>query len=296
VRILGPDGAALYETSFRTAVRSDLPCNRVSAPALADFARRIFLKVGRKDGLCSLCRLGQAQLDRAEVTAGSREAKKARGQHRLHDWRPHLISPVVSDLALREGGATFTCRWLGNGDAPQDEAFAAAFDVATAADGRLRVRYRLEAPKKTDMKPTELGFAFVSDTAMRVDWDGLGPWTATPGKNLHTTPGLWRLNRDDINFNGNRAEVRWALASDGARGFFVIPSAAGDVSLEAVDGRVVLSCNVIVTGYGSKFGDGMNLKSVAGQTFEGVFEYGEADGLNLAPVVPDRPFSRHYGW
>ena len=70
----------------------------------------------------------------------------------------------------------------------------------------------------------------------------------------------------------------------------------GEVSFENVGGKAYVSCNVHVVGYGSKFGDGRGLEPIQGKTFAGTFEYRAVRPSGLRAVVPDRPFSRHYGW
>ena len=292
LRALDPSGASVYETSFRTTVPSKPPYGLAEAPELGELAKRILLKVGRKDGICSLCRLGKVQ----EIAAKGKDAK-ARKNNRLHDWRPYLLKPVVSEIRKKDDvRSTFACTWYRNDDPHAAESFTADFTAKRNRDGTWKLSYVLHAPKESLSKLQEIGFAFGSETATRVDWDGLGPWTSTPGKNMHAVPGIWSLHRDDISFDGNRSDVRWAMLSDGRTGFAVVPLGGGEVSFENVGGTAYVSYNVHVVGYGSKFGDGRGLMPIAGKKFSGTFEYRAVRPVGLAECVPDRPFFRHYGW
>ena len=299
---IDPSGSCAYETAFRTAFAAPVPFRPAPAPDIAGFAGRIMLKVGRKDGICSLSRRGTAETKMAEAKQSAAEWEKFAGRmlHRLHEWKPYLVAPEVSGISRAADGAwTFTCTWRRGGDGEDaDEHFKADFTAKPGEDGSWNVRYTLCAPERSLARFTEVGFAFdAGASAMRVDWDGLGPWTATPGKDMHSVPGVWRLHKDDICFDGNRGDVRWAFASDGLKGVAVVPHGPGQVSFENVEGRVVLSVNVHVTGYGSKFGDGAGTVSLDGAKFSGGFAFCPAEAaLPLPPVVADRPFHRCYGW
>ena len=293
LKVVDPVGESVYETSFRTDVPAVLPYALATAPDLEDLASRILLKVGRKDGLCSLCRMGKAM----ELANDKSAPAKARKGHRLCDWRPYLLKPVVSGIRPKDAvRSTFTCTWFKDDDPAAKEFFTASFTAKRNRDGTWKLGYVLEAPKESPSKLQEIGFAFASETATRVDWDGLGPWTSTPGKDFHVTPGVWALHKDDIRFDGNRSDVRWAMLSDGKDGFVIVPKGGGNVSFENIGGKAYVSCNVHVVGYGSKFGDGQGLEPIRGKRFSGVFEYRTVRPRGLGAVVPDRPFFRHYGW
>jgi hypothetical protein len=260
------------------------------------------LKVGRKDGICSLSRRGiaESKITGAKQSVEAWEKISGKMLHRLHEWRPYLISPEVFGMRqAADGSWAFSCKWRrgGNGE-DADEFFKADFTAACGNDGTWNVRYVLYAPEKSLAWFTEVGFAFdAGEAAARVDWDGLGPWTATPDKDMHSVPGVWRLHKDDICFDGNRGDVRWAFASDGLRGVAVVPDGSGRVSFENVEGRVVMSVNVHATGYGSKSGDGVGTAPLDGARFSGGFAFCVAEAKSPLPaVVADRPFSRCYGW
>ena len=300
--VVDPSGSCAYETAFRTAVAAPVPFRAVAAPDAAAFARRIMLKVGRKDGICSLSRRGiaESKITGAKQSVEAWEKISGNMLHRLHAWRPYLVAPEVCGMRrAADGSWAFSCKWRrgGNGE-DADEFFKADFTAACENDGTWNVRYVLYAPEKSLAWFTEVGFAFdAGEAAARVDWDGLGPWTATADKDMHSVPGVWRLHKDDICFDGNRGDVRWAFASDGLRGVAVVPDGSGRVSFENVEGRVVMSVNVHVTGYGSKSGDGVGTAPLDGARFSGGFAFCVAEAkLPLPAVVADRPFSRCYGW
>ncbi len=297
--VVDPGGACAYETAFRTGKDAPVPYRVVPAADLEDFAKRILLKVGRKDGICSLCRRGRAEAVLAEAKKAAAKGKTVAHQkpHRLNEWRPYILAPEVGEIvAAGKNRWSFPCTWH-RGNAATGECFTANFTVKRNQNGSWKIFYSLAAPRNTLAKFSEVGFAFDAGVAAaRVDWDGLGPWTATPGKDMHNVPGVWRIHKDDICFDGNRGDVRWALASDGKAGFALAPERPGNISFENVDGRVILSVNVHVTGYGTKSGDGTGTVSLNGAKFSGKFEYHQAIAEALPPVVADRPFFSCYGW
>ena len=62
----------------------------------------------------------------------------------------------------------------------------------------------------------EIGLAFeMPAEATRVDWQGLGPLTAVPGKNRMTDYGVWAMHKDDYRFS----EVVPALTYERHDGF-----------------------------------------------------------------------------
>ncbi|MCQ2390862.1 MAG: hypothetical protein MJ240_05525 [Kiritimatiellae bacterium] len=294
LRVEDPQGQAAYETAYRTATAAARPYEVAATPDLAEVLKGMYLKVGRKDGLCSLTRIGRLL---QEVAKKGPKAKIGK-PHRLAAWKPYLLKPVVESVRdLDEPTrATATLRWNKGDDPAAEEYFTAVINAKKNRDGRWKISYVLKAPRKTVAKFEEIGFAFTDAAATRVDWDGLGPWTASPGKSLHNQPGVWRLAKDDIAFDGNRGDVRWAIATDGIKGFAVEPADAGNVSFETREGQVFVSVNVHVVGYGTKFGDGQGLESTDGREWKGTFLYAPIRAQGLVPVVADRPFTRCYGW
>ena len=247
----------------------------------------ILLKVGRKDGICSLCRL-TLSLAKAE-----KETADAKGPEtpRLCAWKPHVLAGETLRFRRTADGAEFTRRWTN----PSDESqwFEADFTVVRTGDG-WRISYDLRPPEKTRTKFEEVGFAFDLPTASRIDWNGLGPWTSTPGKSLHNHGGVFTLHRDDIYFDGNRGKVHWAVTSDSRKGLLVKPS-CGDVSFERTDRGILTSVNVFVAGYGSKSRDGKGASSLTRRRFRGSFEMASVILDRPCPVVPVNPFAEHYG-
>lgn len=291
VRVEDPQGARIWETTFRGTGSASRPYAVRPCSDVKDLLARTLLKVGRKPGISYLCRIhGKVSELEKKDRAGATKKEKV-------EWTPYLIRPVVIDFSeTGEGRFAATCRYSRNEDAASSEYFEARFAIKVNRDGALKFNYTLTASPAVDTWCSEIGFAFLCPDATRVDWDGDGPWTSTPGKSLHATPGLWALHRDDLHFPGNRAGLNWALLSNGTQGWAVTP-ATGDVSFGLWKDAPYVSVNVFVSGYGTKFGDGAGLKSAKGACFRGTFTSATVQIVEpLETVVPDRPFTSHYGW
>ena len=111
--------------------------------------------------------------------------------------------------------------------------------------------------------------------------------------------GQWAMHKDDYRFPGNRANVKWVVV--GANGSkaqpLVIESGTGNVSFENVNGRIYLTENISVAGYGGKASGPGSLKSPKDINMKGSFTIYAAE-LDAPPadVVPDLTYTHHYGF
>lgn len=64
--------------------------------------------------------------------------------------------------------------------------------------------------------------------------------------------GTWQLHRDDIRFYGNRADVD-LMAFLSPQASLALCSDTKNIHIENVDGRIVLTDNLVVGTYGTKF-------------------------------------------
>ena len=131
-----------------------------------------------------------------------------------------------------------------------------------------------------------------------MDWVGDGPLTSVPGKSKMNAFGKWAMHKDDYRFLGNRSNVKWAaVGENGEVGMMVLESGTGNVSFENVDGRVCLTENLAVAGYGGKASGPGSLKSPKDINMKGAFTIYAAELAAPPPdVVPDLTFTNHYGF
>ena len=251
-----------------------------------------FLRVGRKRGLV--------------------QAIHAKGGKKpfLHD--PYLVKPEVLSESGDETNKTYRLRWVIDGDKENFIEGIVSVNVQQIPTtiGRAVstkppcsaavVSYSLAPSEKCirDARFAELGLALAAD-GDRVDWLGNGPLTSVPGKSKMNVFGQWAMHKDDYRFPGNRANVKWVVV--GANGSkaqpLVIESGTGNVSFENVNGRIYLTENISVAGYGGKASGPGSLKSPKDINMKGSFTIYAAE-LDAPPadVVPDLTYTHHYGF
>ena len=233
----------------------------------------IFLRVGRKRGLVQAIH--------------ARSGKKSF----LHD--PYLVKPEVLSESGDETNKTYRLRWVIDGD---KEKFIEGVVITTAST----ISYDLTSSDKCirDARFAELGLTLAVD-GNRVDWLGDGPLTSVPGKSKMNVFGQWAMHKDDYRFSGNRSNVKWvAVGTNGSKAQpLVIESGTGNVSFENVGGRIYLSENISVAGYGGKASGPGSLKSPKDINMKGSFTIYAAE-LDTPPadVVPDLTYTHHYGF
>lgn len=83
-------------------------------------------------------------------------------------------------------------------------------------------------------------------------WAGQGPFAGYPGKDRLNEFGLHHLNRDDLNFSGNRREVDLALVTSANGEGLLLAASAADVAVETTADGVILSQNALLSGRGNK--------------------------------------------
>lgn len=145
-----------------------------------------------------------------------------------------------------------------------------------------------------------LAFALPREYA-EVIWLGQGPFSQTPDKKAYNNRSVWQLHKDDIRFYGNRAETD-LMAFRSEDGTMVLWAEGRNVHLENLDGNIVVTDNLIVGTYGTKFTQPVGrdageigvrkgrilLKSGAGELIQTVFG-------NLLPANPEQPYLDSYG-
>ena len=252
-----------------------------------------FLRIGRKPGMC--------------------QSIQTMGGSKPYAHGEYLVKPEVVSATKKDEAETYRLRWLIDGR--KDCFVEGDVSVATESDGKLQISYDLKPSKKSveTIKFAELGLTLeMPERFDRVDWEGLGPLTSVPGKSKMNSFGKWAMHKDDYRFIGNRGEVKWAAvgrnsgssfakATEDKRGgngaVYVLESGTGNVSFENVGGKIHLTENMAVAGYGGKASGPSGLKSPKDIKMKGSFKVYNAMPESLAAeVVPDLTFTQHYGF
>ena len=172
--------------------------------------------------------------------------------------------------------------------------------IRISRDGKVEYDLRLR-DKYKDLAGYEIGIAVDLGTGYeRVDWEGLGIWTSTPGKTRMNAEGVWALHKDDYRFQGNRGNVKTVWVSNNAGGEGrCLESSSGNVSFENVDGHIILTECLHVSPYGGKnaVADVTLRKKVGDVPFKGSFRILAATMPPSNPaIVPDLTFTETYGF
>ncbi|QEC73439.1 hypothetical protein FSB73_19035 [Arachidicoccus ginsenosidivorans] len=116
------------------------------------------------------------------------------------------------------------------------------------------------------------------------------------------------MNIQDIRFNGNRSNVRLAAATSKDSTGIGLWSSNGNIGLENIDGRMAISQNEIVSGYGSKFKTpkglmrASDIDEVSGRLILFITTASKpVDFLNQTfnpykTINPENPYQSSYGW
>ena len=274
-----PHGETAWEASVPVAlegVTNDLTVAGASA-ARPPEGRDFLLRVGR--------RLSMIQIAQWESLG------------RDFCWQPHLLHPVVEGSDASGNRTTWRLRWNRDDVAETNEFVRGTVTVSSAADGRTRVAYELKPSADAKGIMLECGLALdLGADKTHADWLGRGPYSQVPGKTAYNDVGRWRLHKDDLRFNGNRAGVERMSVLGPDAGFAFWPE-GGDFGLENADGRVVVSANAQVLPYCGKSSSVVPVQDppLRDCTFRGAFDFAAVPGERTPPVA-ERPFLEDYGW
>ena len=259
--------------------------------------------VGGISPQCFLLRIGRKMgLDQKIQTLSKRKA---------YSHNPYLLKPEVKGSKVQKDGSfKYVLRYT----MPEADSRYIEGVVVISNDGaKTVVSYDFTPSKRlvSETQFTELGLTLeMPEKFDRVDWVGLGPLTSVPGKSKMNSFGKWAMHKDDYRFIGNRGNVKWAAAGRNKGGIllrqgyggqagngFVLESGTGNVSFENVDGKIHLTENMAVAGYGGKASGPSGLKGAAEVDMKGAFRIFAAEMEGERPdIVPDLTFTYHYGF
>ena len=223
-------------------------------------------------------------------------------KRRPYSHDPYLVKPTVKGSKVqKDGSSKFVLRYT----MPEAESRYIEGVVVISNDGNKAVVSYDFTPSARLVSQTqfvELGLTIeMPERFERVDWEGLGPLTSVPGKSKMNTLGNWAMHKDDYRFIGNRGGVKWAAAGrnagNGEREVLVLESGTGNVSFENIGGKIHLTENMAVAGYGGKASSPSGLKDVSKIEMKGSFRIFATELEGERPdVVPDLTFTQHYGF
>ncbi len=171
-------------------------------------------------------------------------------------WEPFLLKAAqVEKMLIEKNKGNYTISGKGTffrgGKFPEQQ-IQGEIQYAVKKSGALRVSYHL--------KPINVSGAFLDagvsfQLAPEIEsfyWTGRGPYPSYPDKIDYANFGFHQIHKDDIDFDGNRSEVDVAVLTDEKGNGIVILPENGNVSVERIDGKIIVSHNAIVLGVGRK--------------------------------------------
>lgn len=222
-------------------------------------------------------------------------------------WDPYILKPNDISIELLESSRD-TCKLLMKGRwyriEKSSEYFSGSVELIVCSSGTVTFNYEL-TPYNISGTLLECGLSLALDSSFETfHWLGAGPFSTTPGKYIYNKRGIWALHKDDFRFIGNRC-AEFALFGSQRRLRLGYVSSMPDVAIENLDGQIIFTNNVYVSGYGTKLSQPLNevkaekIESLKGQftlfvvdgkdeTFDTIFSSSEI-------VVPEIPFSKSYG-
>ncbi len=215
-------------------------------------------------------------------------------------WSPYLLKASSCTTKKRKDGYTMTCRWEQPGKAKNY--IDGNIQITTDKNGTVTVEYTLMPSDSIQGKLLDYGLAATLPSEYTdVAWIGQGPFSHTPDKTAYNNRSLWQLNKNDIRFFGNRGEVDlMALVADNHT--LTLCSDRKNIHLENIDGHIVITDNIVVGTYGTKFygPNGINFNKIGSQSGIIIIKGDAAQLLSdtfggMKRVNPEQPYLESYG-
>ena len=290
MQVLRPDGSLCYEKSIKLNDNTDYRQMLSDAKGSASMQ----LQQLKKQGF--LLRVGRP----VSVNTDYRRDRY---------WQPYLLEPVNVKTKKQKGGYHITCRWQGEKAKNYIDGDIA---VTTAKDGTTTIDYTLTPSDSIGGHMLDFGLAFALPKEYdQVAWLGQGPFSQTPDKTAYNNYGVWQLHKDDIRFDGNRAEVDLMAFMVSGSKFQVsgekmvsptnltVCSENKNLHIENIDGQIVLTDNLVVGTYGTKFTPpaGINANKLGQRKGRIVVKAALMEDI-FGPrhdVNPEQPYMQSYG-
>jgi beta-galactosidase len=196
-----------------------------------------YLRVGRKLGLINWVLKDDTSQDSINIsTEGA--------------WFPHYLkSPEVISKVTEKNKTTYTLSYRRG---KSEQKLEGTICYTQALNGGTEITYIFK-PKNAKGFFLEAGLSFlVSSELTEFRWIGKGPFPSYPGKSALDEFGIYHMNYDDINYQGNRSGVKIALVTDKKGNGFAIVGNDANIALEKTDLGILFSHNALVSGRYSK--------------------------------------------
>ncbi len=175
----------------------------------------------------------------------------------LSIWQGSFLqNPSETEVRVARAaeGVTLTVRGKYSRPAAPDQSLNGGFSLFITNRGAIEVTYDY-TPAKATGTFLEAGLSLVLPAASEFRWVGQGPYAGYPGKDQLNEFGLHHLNREDLNFQGNRREVELAVLSSAAGAGIALAGERLDLAVENSANGVILSHNALISGRGNKGGN-----------------------------------------
>ena len=280
MKVVRPDGSLCYERNITLCHEADYRQQLCDAKGTIP----VWLKPFMNNGF--LLRVGRA----LSVNLDYRRDRY---------WQPYLLQPTDLKVKKQKGGYHMTCRWQG---VKAKNYIDGDITIATDKQGTVSIDYTLTPSDSIGGHLLDYGLAFMQPADYtQVAWLGQGPFSQTPDKTAYNNRDTWQLHRDDIRFDGNRAEVD-LMTILSPRQTITLCTDSRNIHLENVDGKIVLTDNLVVGTYGTKFTPpaGIDANKLGRRTGRitmkaDVTDFIESVFRPLHDVNPEQPYMESYG-
>jgi len=250
------------------------------------------LRVGRTLTLCNWIDTDNTSEDSVNISD-----KKA--------WFPHVLRPVACTETQNSGGVlSYKLRFERRLDKKQY--FDGNIKFITTDSGYVRVVYQIK-PINTKGIFLETGISFqLPATITEFRFAGNGPYPSYPGKSALSEFGIYHLTKNDLNFEGNYANVKLAAFTNKQGEGLLVEPLNGSIAVERTENGILLSHNAAVSGrYSKKSSPNVSIKADNGNMIEGSFkiyslgsiwnaELIRIFGLPQSEKIPFVPFYHSY--
>ena len=199
----------------------------------------IFVRTGRKPKI-------------TDLTIRDYQFKETRNYY----WDPFLLKPDrISDVETNKSEDNFSMSGIATlnrgGEFPHEK-ITGEINYAVSNKGVLAVKYKLK-PINASGVLLEAGVSFMLPKDYNnFMWLGDGPYCSYPDKYELNDFGFHLIKKGDINFSGNRSNVEIALVCDSVGNGIVLLGERANISVEVINGKIVVSHNALLTGLSNK--------------------------------------------
>ncbi len=281
MRVTRPDGTLCMEKSVTVSEKADYPQLLTEAQGTTPTWLKDWIKQG------FMLRVGRP------IEIGLDYRRKGL-------WEPYLLKATSCKTKKRKDGYAMQCRWEQPGKVKNY--IDGDIQITTDKKGSVTIAYTLTPSDSINGKLLDYGLAATLPAGYTdVAWIGQGPFSQTPDKTAYNHRSVWQLHKDDIRFYGNRADVDMMaiLADDQA---IMLCSDRKNIHLENIDGHIVLTDNIVVGTYGTKFKSpsGIDFNKIGRQSGRIIFKANATQLLkelfgNMGKANPEQPYLKSYG-